>query len=63
MTDDQLDHHAEAQFILIGLLAFGLLARLLLAGFSLVPWTVWIWLAIITQVAAGLAWVICLDKE
>lgn len=63
MTDDQLDHHAEAQFILIGLLAFGLLARLLIAAAGLLPLNIWIWIHILALPAAGIAWIISIGED
>ena len=63
MTANQLDRHLETQFVLLGLLVVGLLIRLLLAAFSIVPWTASIWLAIIAQPVAALAWLIALGAE
>lgn len=60
---DQLDVHAEAQFVLLGLLAFGLLARLLAAAFGLLPFNIWIWINLLALPAAGLAWLICIGED
>ncbi len=63
MTADQLDTHLQIQFILLGLLAFGLLARRLVAVAGLLPLSIWIWIHMLALPAAALAWLICLGDD
>lgn len=63
MTTDQIDAHLERQLALFGLLAIALLIRLLLAAFSILPWSGWIWISIAVLPLAGLAWIGNISSE